>query len=262
MITVAKNFIKVSNLAAFLVFQAAMGASVFAAEAVKQEEKAASASAVAPKVVPPPAAVTSPAAAAAPTQAADKAAPVADKAVPAAPAPKPAGTVVELKTSEGSIKVELADKDAPVSVQNFLSYVNSKFYDGTVFHRVIDGFMIQGGGYTIESEKLLEKPTNAPIANEAKNGLKNDRGTLAMARTSNPDSATAQFFINLVNNDRLNYPSPDGHGYTVFGKVLEGMEVVDRIGRMRTGTKLGMRDVPLADVKIVSAVVVSKGGAH
>ncbi len=183
------------------------------------------------------------------------------QAKPAEEAPKALGTVVELKTSEGTIKIELADKAAPVSTQNFLNYVNSKFYDGTVFHRVIDGFMIQGGGFTLEAEKLLEKQTNPPIANEAKNGLKNDRGTLAMARTSNPDSATAQFFINLVNNDRLNYPSPDGHGYAVFGKVIEGMDVVDRIGRIRTGTKLGMRDVPLSDVKIISATV-QKSGAH
>ena len=122
------------------------------------------------------------------------------------------GTIVELKTSEGTIKLELADKQAPISVKNFLSYVNDKFYNGTVFHRVIDGFMVQGGGYTIAGDKLNEKPTKAPIANEAKNGLRNDRGTVAMARTSDPNSATAQFFINTVDNDRLNYPQPDGFG--------------------------------------------------
>lgn len=174
-----------------------------------------------------------------------------------APAAKGAkGTVVELKTTEGSIKIELADKDAPITVKNFLAYVNDKFYDGTIFHRVIDGFMIQGGGFTASGDALNEKSTKAPIVNEAKNGLKNDRGTIAMARTSDPNSATAQFFINHVNNERLNHPDPDGHGYAVFGKVIEGLDVVDKIAKTKTGTKGGMGDVPLTEVKIVAAQVV------
>ncbi|MBM4253027.1 MAG: peptidyl-prolyl cis-trans isomerase [Deltaproteobacteria bacterium] len=164
--------------------------------------------------------------------------------------------MVEIKTSEGNIKVELADKEAPISVANFVAYVNSKFYDGTVFHRVIDGFMIQGGGYTVDGDKLNEKPTKAAIANEAKNGLKNDKGTIAMARTSNPDSGTSQFYINLVNNDRLNYPNPDGHGYAVFGRVVEGLDIVEKIGKSRTAIRFNMQDFPVADVKILSASVV------
>jgi peptidyl-prolyl cis-trans isomerase A (cyclophilin A) len=172
-----------------------------------------------------------------------------------------AGPVVELKTSEGTIKLELDEKAAPVTVKNFLAYVNDKHYDGTVFHRVIDGFMIQGGGFTAEGDKLNEKKTKDPIANEAKNGLKNDRGTIAMARTSDPNSATAQFFINLVNNDRLNYPNPDGHGYAVFGKVVEGLDVVEKIGKAKTGFKSGMADVPVSDIKIISASVAA-GKAH
>ena len=191
-----------------------------------------------------------------------KAVPVKDTKAAPTPAPTPTGTgtIVELKTSEGTIKVQLADKEAPISVKNFLSYVGDKFYDGTVFHRVIDGFMIQGGGYTAEGDKLNEKQTKAPITNEAKNGLKNDKGTLAMARTSNPDSATAQFFINLVNNDRLNYPNPDGFGYAVFGKVVDGMDVVEKIGKAKTGYKQGMQDVPVTDIKILSATVVKAAG--
>ncbi len=173
-----------------------------------------------------------------------------------APATKSSGTLVEIKTSEGTIKIELADKEAPISVANFIAYVNGKFYDGTVFHRVIDGFMIQGGGYTVEGDKLNEKPTKAPIANEAKNGLKNDKGTIAMARTSNPESGTSQFYINLVNNDRLNYPNPDGHGYAVFGRVVEGLDIVEKIGKARTAIRFNMQDFPVADVKILSASVV------
>jgi peptidyl-prolyl cis-trans isomerase A (cyclophilin A) len=173
----------------------------------------------------------------------------------------PKATVVEFKTSEGTFKVELAEKEAPVTTKNFLVYVNEKFYDGTVFHRVINGFMIQGGGYTIDGGKLKEKPTKAPITNEAKNGLKNDRGTIAMARTGDPNSATAQFFVNLVNNDRLNYPEPDGNGYAVFGKVVEGMDVIDKIAKVQTGIKDGMGDVPVAEVKIISAMV-AKAASH
>ena len=169
---------------------------------------------------------------------------------------KSAGTIVELKTSEGTLKLELADKEAPLSVANFIAYVNSKFYDGTVFHRVIDGFMIQGGGYTVDGDKLNEKPTKAAVPNEAKNGLKNEKGTVAMARTSNPDSGTSQFYVNLVNNDRLNYPNPDGHGYAVFGRVVEGLDIVEKIGKTRTAIRFGMQDVPVAEVKILSATVV------
>ncbi len=193
---------------------------------------------------------------AAATKAEDTKAPVAEakKDAPAA-----VNTLVELKTSEGTIKIELDDKNAPISVKNFVSYVNDKFYDGTVFHRVIDGFMVQGGGYVAEGDKFNEKPTKASIANEGKNGVKNDKGTLAMARTPDPNSATAQFFFNLVNNDRLNFPSPDGHGYAVFGKVTEGMDVVEKIAKVKTGIRGGMQDVPAADVKILSAVVVRPG---
>lgn len=134
--------------------------------------------------------------------------------------------VVLMETSMGNIKIELFVDKAPLSVKNFLDYANSGFYSGTIFHRVIPGFMIQGGGYNAERNK---KPNNAPIKNEAGNGLKNDRGTIAMARTSVPDSATSEFFINVVNNNGLNRPNPDGVGYAVFGKVLEGMDVVDKI---------------------------------
>ena len=167
--------------------------------------------------------------------------------------------VVEFKTSEGTIKIALDAKAAPVSVKNFLGYVGDKFYDGTIFHRVISGFMIQGGGFTVDGGKLKEKTTKAPIENEAKNGLKNDRGTIAMARTSDPNSATAQFFINHVDNAMLNAPNPDGFGYAVFGKVTEGMDVVDKIAKAPTGVKDGMSDVPTSDVKILSATVVSGG---
>jgi peptidyl-prolyl cis-trans isomerase A (cyclophilin A) len=161
--------------------------------------------------------------------------------------------VVLMETSLGKVKLELFPKEAPVTVKNFLGYVKEGFYGGTVFHRVIPGFMVQGGGFSAD---LKEKPTGKPIRNEAANGLKNDRGTIAMARTGDPDSATAQFFINLVNNDGLNRPLPDGHGYAVFGKVIEGMDVVDRIAGVRTGVRKGMRDVPLEPVVIRSVKVV------
>lgn len=181
-------------------------------------------------------------------------------AVVAPPSPT-AGTVVEIKTTVGSIKVELADREAPVSVKNFLAYINDKFYDGLIFHRVIKDFMIQGGGYAMVNDKLVEKATKPPIANEAKNGLKNMRGTIAMARTQDPNSATAQFFINHVNNNNLDYPSFDGHGYAVFGKVIEGLDVVDKIAMVKTGVKGGMPDVPLTDVKIISMQLV-KAASH
>jgi peptidyl-prolyl cis-trans isomerase A (cyclophilin A) len=172
------------------------------------------------------------------------------------PVPAAGATTIELETSEGKIRIALDAEKAPVTTKNFVDYVEAKFYDGTVFHRVIDGFMIQGGGYTINGGQLSEKKTNPPITNEGKNGLKNDRGTIAMARTSDPNSATAQFFINHVDNNGLNYPSPDGHGYAVFGKVTEGMDVVDKIAKTKTGMKYGMADVPEKEVKIISAKVV------
>ena len=161
--------------------------------------------------------------------------------------------VVLMETSMGNVKIQLDPQKAPISVKNFLDYVNSGFYNGTIFHRIIPGFMIQGGGFNAE---LTQKKTNAPIKNEADNGLKNDRGTIAMARTGDPNSATAQFFINVVNNDGLNRPSPDGFGYAVFGKVIEGMDVVDKIRGVKTGFSKGFRDVPETPVLIKSMKVL------
>jgi len=168
-----------------------------------------------------------------------------------------ANPTVEMETTEGKITIELDEKAAPVSTKNFLMYVNDKHYDGVLFHRVIKDFMIQGGGYTVEGGKLKEKPTKAPIINEAKNGLKNVRGSIAMARTSDPNSATAQFFINHVDNGRLDPPSFDGHGYAVFGKVVSGMDVVDKIASAKTGERDGMGDVPVTDIKILTAKVLT-----
>ncbi|MEM9235925.1 MAG: peptidylprolyl isomerase [Verrucomicrobiota bacterium] len=141
---------------------------------------------------------------------------------------------VRLETSAGPIVIELDPEKAPLSVSNFLRYVGDGHYDGTTFHRVIDGFMIQGGGFSPDADQLVEKPTRDPIPNEARNGLKNRRGTIAMARTNDPDSATSQFFINLKDNTMLDAPNPDGHGYAVFGQVIEGMETVDRIAAVET----------------------------
>ncbi|MDP9930665.1 peptidyl-prolyl cis-trans isomerase A (cyclophilin A) [Variovorax paradoxus] len=163
-----------------------------------------------------------------------------------------AGPRVKLDTSAGDILIELDQAKAPKTVENFLQYVKDKHYDGTVFHRVIDGFMIQGGGFTPE---MQQKPTRAPIALEASNGLKNDRYTIAMARTGNPNSATSQFFINVKNNDSLNAPNPDGYGYTVFGRVVGGTEVVDKIRAVQTGNKGGMQNVPLEAIIIKSATL-------
>ncbi len=160
---------------------------------------------------------------------------------------------VKFATTQGDIVVELAPEKAPKTVQNFLQYVRDKHYDDTIFHRVINGFMIQGGGYTAD---LGQKPTRAPIPLEANNGLKNDKYTIAMARTMDPDSATAQFFINVQDNAMLNAPNPDGYGYTVFGKVVSGAEVVDKIKAVPTGTRNGMENVPLQPVTIRSAVLV------
>ena len=171
-------------------------------------------------------------------------------ATPAATAAK--NPKVRIKTNKGDIVLELNAAKAPVTVENFMGYVNKKHYDGTVFHRVIGSFMIQGGGFTQSGTTLTEKSTGKGIANESKNGLKNDRGTIAMARTSDPDSATAQFFINVVNNDMLNYPG--NGGYAVFGKVIEGMDTVDKIKAVatRADPRLG-GDVPVETVTIQSA---------
>lgn len=160
---------------------------------------------------------------------------------------------VKLSTSLGDIVVELNPAKAPKTVDNFLQYVKDKHYDGTVFHRVIDGFMVQGGGFTAD---LQQKPTRAAIPLEANNGLKNVRYTIAMARTSDPNSATAQFFINVVNNAMLNAPQPDGHGYAVFGKVVKGTEVVDKIKGVATGNRGMHQNVPLTPVTIRSATLL------
>jgi cyclophilin family peptidyl-prolyl cis-trans isomerase len=163
---------------------------------------------------------------------------------------------VLIKTTLGEITVELDEEKAPISVQNFLQYVDAGHYAGTVFHRVIDGFMVQGGGYDLEFNK---KPTQPPIENEAHNGLTNDRGTLAMARTSEVNSATAQFFVNVADNVFLNHKAktPEGYGYAVFGRVVEGMDVVDKIKGLATGAKGPFaKDCPLEDVVIESATRV------
>lgn len=163
--------------------------------------------------------------------------------------------MVELHTNLGVIKLELDAEKAPKTVKNFLSYVKKGHYDNTVFHRVIDGFMIQGGGF---EPGMKQKPTDTPIENEANNGLKNVEGSVAMARTNDPHSATAQFFINVNDNDFLNHssPTPQGWGYAVFGRVVEGQDVVEKIRKVRTGSKGFHQDVPLEDVVIQKAVVV------
>ena len=160
---------------------------------------------------------------------------------------------VKIATSMGDIVVQLDPAKAPKTVENFLAYVQDKHYDGTVFHRVIDGFMIQGGGFTAD---MKQKPTKAPIALEASNGLKNDTYTIAMARTGDPNSATSQFFINVKDNAMLNAPSPDGHGYAVFGKVVEGTQVVDKIKAVTTANKGPYQNVPATPVVIQSATLV------
>ncbi len=160
---------------------------------------------------------------------------------------------VQMETSAGTLRIELDDEKAPLSVANFLEYARAGHYDGTVFHRVIKGFMVQGGGF---EAGMKQKSTLAPIKNEANNGLKNKHYTLAMARTNDPHSATAQFFINTTNNDFLDFraESPQGWGYAVFGRVVEGTEVVDAIEKVRTGRKGFHDDVPLEDVLIVRVV--------
>jgi peptidyl-prolyl cis-trans isomerase A (cyclophilin A) len=164
-----------------------------------------------------------------------------------------ANPTVEMKTSLGNITIELYPDKAPKTVANFLQYVKDKHYDGTVFHRVIDGFMIQGGGMDLG---LKEKATREPVQNEAKNGLKNQVGTLAMARKPDPHSATAQFFINLVNNTGLDHPAHDGWGYCVFGKVTQGMDVVNKISKVSTGRVSFYQDVPVKPVLIESVKLI------
>ena len=181
-------------------------------------------------------------------------------AVAAAAADKGSGAPrVRLATSMGDIVIELDPEEAPKTVENFLGYAQGGFYDGTVFHRVIDGFMIQGGGFT---EDMTQKPTGEEITNEADNGLKNKRGTVAMARRGDPDSASSQFFINTVNNRPLDHTgkSPQGWGYAVFGQVVEGMDVVDAIAKVKTGTKMGFQDVPIETVVIREATVEAGAG--
>jgi peptidyl-prolyl cis-trans isomerase B (cyclophilin B) len=163
--------------------------------------------------------------------------------------------MVKLHTNHGTITLELDAEKAPKTVENFLQYVRDGFFDGTIFHRVIDGFMIQGGGF---EPGMGQKPTRDAIENEAANGLKNEAYTVAMARTPNPNSATAQFFINVANNSFLNFtaPTPQGYGYAVFGKVVEGMDVVDKIKKVKTGSRSGHQDVPLEDIVITQAEIV------
>ena len=169
-------------------------------------------------------------------------------------AAQPASPRVEIETTMGSIVVQLEPSRAPITVKNFLRYVSEGYYSGTIFHRVISGFMIQGGGFT---EKMEQKPAHDPIPLEARGGLRNDRYTIAMARTSYPHSATSQFYINVNDNSFLNADeAQDGHGYAVFGRVVKGTDVVDKISYVRTGVKRGMRDVPVETVKILSARVV------
>lgn len=163
---------------------------------------------------------------------------------------------VQIATTMGDMVIELDPEKAPISVENFLKYVNSGFYKGTIFHRVIDGFMIQGGGFTIDmKQKTTPYP---PIKLESRNGLKNKKYTVAMARTNVPDSATSQFFINVVDNPRLDFPNPDGHGYAVFGVVVEGRDVVDKIRAVKTTEKAGHEDVPIETIMITSATLLTE----
>lgn len=179
---------------------------------------------------------------------ADSVAPAATTApvVPAGPQ-----DIMVLETTMGTIKVKLDSEKAPITVENIVAYVNDGFYDGLIFHRVIPDFMIQGGGFLPGMQR--KEPGRASIKNEGKNGLKNERGTIAMARTSDPDSATSQFFINHKANAMLDYPSPDGNGYAVFGKVVEGMDVVDVIAAVDTASKADHGDVPVENVIITRA---------
>ena len=163
-------------------------------------------------------------------------------------------TQVRFQTTLGNFVVELYPAKAPKTVQNFVQYAQDKHFDGTIFHRVIDGFMVQGGGFTAD---MAQKPTRAPIPLEIDRSLKNERGTIAMARTGNPNSATAQFFINLVDNADLNAPQPDGYGYAVFGKVVSGMETIDAIRSVATRNQNGFQNVPSTPITITSATVLT-----
>ncbi|MDP1524205.1 MAG: peptidylprolyl isomerase [Rhodocyclaceae bacterium] len=162
---------------------------------------------------------------------------------------------VELKTNQGTIVLELDAEKAPKTTENFLQYVKDGHYNGTIFHRVIENFMIQGGGF---EAGMKEKPTRAPIQNEAKNGLKNVTGSIAMARTPNPHSASAQFFINLKDNSFLDYPGQDGWGYAVFGKVVQGLDVVQKLAKVATGNAAGHQNVPTTPIVIESAKLIEK----
>lgn len=162
--------------------------------------------------------------------------------------------MIKLTTTHGDIVIELDTEKAPLTCANFEQYVRDGHYNGTIFHRVIDGFMVQGGGMTVD---FSEKATRSPIQNEAKNGLKNQTGTLAMARTPDPHSATSQFFINVANNSFLDYPGQDGWGYCVFGRVVEGMDNVNAIKGVDTGTRKGHQDVPKQDVVIEKAEILA-----
>ena len=163
-------------------------------------------------------------------------------------------TQVRFQTTLGNFVVELYPAKVPKTVQNFVQYAQDKHFDGTIFHRVIDGFMVQGGGFTAD---MAQKPTRAPIPLEIDRSLKNERGTIAMARTGNPNSATAQFFINLVDNANLNAPQPDGYGYAVFGKVVSGMETIDAIRSVATRNQNGFQNVPSTPITITTATVLT-----
>ena len=155
--------------------------------------------------------------------------------------------MITIKTNQGDFSIELNEEEAPITVKNFLNYVEKGFFTGTIFHRVIDGFMIQGGGF---DKDMMQKETDTPIKNEANNGLKNAPYTIAMARTSDPDSASSQFFINVANNSFLDYPGQDGAGYCVFAKVVSGTDVIDLIGKVKTGSSGGHQDVPTEVIMI------------
>jgi cyclophilin family peptidyl-prolyl cis-trans isomerase len=172
--------------------------------------------------------------------------------------PVPTTSLVTLKTTKGDITIELDVEKAPISCANFLTYAKSGYYDGLIFHRVINEFMIQGGGFSQDADGALKMKTpNAPIRNESRNGLKNTLGSIAMARRPDPSSATSQFFINHGDNTRLDYPSFDGHGYAVFGRVIDGLDVVDAIAAVKTGRQNGMGDVPIKPITIKKTVVIT-----
>ena len=157
--------------------------------------------------------------------------------------------MIRFETTHGGFTIELFERDAPLSVANFLQYVDDEYFDGTIFHRIVPGFVIQGGGMNVD---FSQKPTRAPVKNEANNGLQNERGTLSMARTDAPHSATSQFFVNLKDNEFLDY-RPGQHGYAVFGRIVDGMEVIDKIAAVRTGRRSGYTDAPMEDVKVHTA---------